>query len=78
MSAPILETRWIYIRHTNPRGERSITSHIVWDAELFFESLTAQTKKANDELEREGNPGRFGFAVITREAYLEALARKKA
>lgn len=72
-------TRWIYIRHTNPRGEVSITSHIVWDAELFFDALTAQTQKANRDLAA-ANPsgaGIYKFAVITREAYLEHLSRKR-
>lgn len=72
-------TRWIYIRHTNPRGEISITSHIVWDAELFFDALTARTAKENRELVA-ANPRGAGihkFSVITREAYLEHLSRKR-
>lgn len=70
-------TRWIYIRHTNPRGEHSITSHIVWDAERFFDALTAQTESTNEEARKAGNSPGYRFAVITREAYLEHLSRKR-
>ena len=71
-------TRWIYIRHTNPAGERAITSHIVWDAKLFFDALTRQVEKMNRERAEGKLAGTYSFAVITREAYLESLARKKA
>lgn len=71
-------TRWIYIRHTNPAGERAITSHIVWDAKLFFDALTRQVEKMNRERAEGKLAGTYSFAVITREAYFESLARKKA
>lgn len=69
-------TREIYARHTDCSGKTYVSSHWVWDADLFIAARRSDAEKANEKQEA-GKPRLARFDQITQEQFTNEKAPRK-